>query len=212
MGNRVAIAEKVFWNCGLDVTTGGVKYRASMFIKTVLEAAFGFPNVLQIKKAALNHVDNVKSITSNVRFDFVGFTRKVESRELKHVLHSRPAWLTADNWIGDAVYAPNANHYANQRETITNADRIIHLKMSFKDLREVLFLSYEENMISEEEFILLYDKFSLKNQEFEPLVLTWELMFWSLWQQHKNVLTCTVAVMLQNYFWEASVVPKMSGA
>ena len=23
MGNRVAIAEKVFWNCGLDVTTGG---------------------------------------------------------------------------------------------------------------------------------------------------------------------------------------------
>ena len=38
--------------------------------------------------------------------------------------------------------------------------------MSFKDLREVLFLSYEENMISEEEFILLYDKFSLKNQEF----------------------------------------------
>ena len=38
--------------------------------------------------------------------------------------------------------------------------------MSFKDLREVLFLSYEENMISEEEFILLYDKFSLKNQDF----------------------------------------------
>ena len=133
-----------------------------MFIKTVLEAAFGFPNVLQIKKAALNHVDNVKSITSNVRFDFVGFTRKVESRELKHVLHSRTAWLTAD-WIGDAVYAPNANHYANQRETITNADRIIHLKMSFKDLREVLFPSYEENMILDEEFLLLYDEYSSKN-------------------------------------------------
>ena len=54
MGNRVAIAEKVFWNCGLDVTIGGVKYRASMFIKTVLEAAFGFPNVLHFKKEALN--------------------------------------------------------------------------------------------------------------------------------------------------------------
>ena len=134
-----------------------------MFIKTVLEAAFGFPNVLHIKKAALNHVDNVKSITSNVRFDFVGFTRKVESRELKHVLHSRTAWLTADNWIGDAVYAPNANHYANQRETIMNADRIIHLKMSFKDLCEVLFPSYEENMISDEEFLLLYDEYSSKN-------------------------------------------------
>ena len=35
----------------LDVTTGGVKYRASMFIKTAdLEAAFGFPNILQITK------------------------------------------------------------------------------------------------------------------------------------------------------------------
>ena len=82
MGNRVAIAEKVFWNCGLNVTIGGVKYRASMFIKTVLEAALGFPNVLHFKKKALNHVDNVDSITSNVRFDFVGFTRKVESKEL----------------------------------------------------------------------------------------------------------------------------------
>ena len=29
MGNRVATAEEVFWNCGLNVTTGGVKYRAS---------------------------------------------------------------------------------------------------------------------------------------------------------------------------------------
>ena len=53
MGNRVAIAGKVFYNCGvLDVTTGGVNYiRASMFIKTaVLEGAFGFPNILQITK------------------------------------------------------------------------------------------------------------------------------------------------------------------
>ena len=45
MENRVAIAEKVFWNYGLDVTTGGVKYRASMFIKTVPEATFGLLNV-----------------------------------------------------------------------------------------------------------------------------------------------------------------------
>ena len=62
---------------------------------------------------------------------------------------------------------------ANQRETITNADRIIHLKMSFKDLCEALFLSYEaENMISDEEFLLLYDEYSSKNPEFEPLVST----------------------------------------
>ena len=31
----VAVAEKLFWNCGLDVTTGSIKYRASMFIKKV---------------------------------------------------------------------------------------------------------------------------------------------------------------------------------
>ena len=45
--------------------------------------------------------------------------------------------------------------------------------MSFKDLCEVLFLSYEaENMISDEEFLLLYDEYSSKNPEFEPLVST----------------------------------------
>ena len=48
-----------------------------MFIKTVLEAAFNFPNILQITKAALNHVDNIKSITSNVRFDFITVTAVV---------------------------------------------------------------------------------------------------------------------------------------
>ena len=39
-------------------------------------------------------------------------------------------------------------------------------------LRESLFLSYEENMISDEEFLLLYDEYSSKNPEFEPLVST----------------------------------------
>ena len=72
---------------------------------------------------------------------------------------------------------PNANHYAKQRETITNADRIIQLKMSFKDLRQVLFLSYEENMISDKEVLLLWDEYSSKNPEFEPLVSTGELAF-----------------------------------
>ena len=48
-----------------------------MFIKTVLEVAFNFPNILQITKAALNHVDNIKSITSNARFDFIIVTAVV---------------------------------------------------------------------------------------------------------------------------------------
>ena len=101
---------------------------------------------------------------------------------------------------------------SKQRETITNADRIIQLKMPFKDLSEVLFLSYEENMISDEELLLLYDEYSSKNPEFEPLISTWELAFWSPWPQLKNVLTCAVAVMLQKYFRLASVVPRTSGA
>ena len=84
--------------------------------------------------------------------------------------------------------------------------------MSFKGLREVLFLSFEENIISDEEFLLLYDEYSSKKAEFEPLVSTWELAFWSPLPQLKNVLTCAVAVMLQKYFRLASVVPRTSGA
>ena len=38
--------------------------------------------------------------------------------------------------------------------------------MSFKDLRDVLFLYNEENLISDEEFLLLYDHYSSKNPEF----------------------------------------------
>ena len=49
---------------------------------------------------------------------------------------------------------------------------MIPLKIPFKDLHYVLFLSYEENMISDEEFLLLYDEYSSKNPEFEPLVST----------------------------------------
>ena len=30
-------------------------------------------------KVASNHVDNIESIASNVKFDFLGFTRRVES-------------------------------------------------------------------------------------------------------------------------------------
>ena len=49
--------------------------------------------------------------------------------------------------------------------------------MSFKDLRQFLFLSYEENMISDEEVLLLWDEYSSKNPEFEPLVSNGELAF-----------------------------------
>ena len=38
------------------------------------------------------------------------------------------------------------------------------VEMSFKDLRQVLFLSYEENMISDEEVLLLCDEYSRRTQ------------------------------------------------
>ena len=38
--------------------------------------------------------------------------------------------------------------------------------------RYVLFLCYEGNIISDEEFLLLCEEYSLKDPEFEPLVST----------------------------------------
>ena len=98
---------------------------------------------------------------------------------------------------------PKWNHYERrQNNSFENA---------FQRFVWSFFLSYEENMISDEEFPLLYDEYSSKNPEFEPLVSTWELEFWSPWPQLKNVLTCAVAVMLQKYFRLASVVPGTFG-
>ena len=39
--------------------------------------------------------------------------------------------------------------------------------MPFKDMSEVLFSSYEENMISDEKLLLLCDEYSSKNPEFD---------------------------------------------
>ena len=55
----------------MDITTSGTEYRASVFIKTVFKATFGFPD--------MNHVNNIESVASNVRFDFMVFTRIMKS-------------------------------------------------------------------------------------------------------------------------------------
>ena len=34
--------------CGLDITTNVTENKASVFIKTVLKATFGFPDILKI--------------------------------------------------------------------------------------------------------------------------------------------------------------------
>ena len=77
MENRIAISdyEKVFWNCGLDVTTGGSLYSLKRSWRWRLVS----PKYCKFyTKVASNHVDNIESIASNVKFDFLGFTRRVE--------------------------------------------------------------------------------------------------------------------------------------
>ena len=56
-----------------------------MFVKTgSLRRRLVSPIYCKITKAPLNHVDSIESITSNVRFDFVGLTRGVESIIVKN--------------------------------------------------------------------------------------------------------------------------------
>lgn len=44
-------------------------------MKLRFEAAFGFLDILQIIKAALNHVDNIAGITSTVLVDLLTFAK-----------------------------------------------------------------------------------------------------------------------------------------
>ena len=46
MGVGVVIAEKVFWNRCMDIIRSRVEYWSSMFIETVFEETFSFPNIL----------------------------------------------------------------------------------------------------------------------------------------------------------------------
>ena len=63
----------------MDVITCRVEYRSSLFIKTVFEATFSFSNILQITQATLNQIDNIKSFTSDMRFDVVDLTCGIKS-------------------------------------------------------------------------------------------------------------------------------------
>ena len=42
----------------------------------------------------------------------------------------------------------------------------VNRKMSFKEFRDLLILLYGANIVSDEEFLLLYDTFKTKNPEF----------------------------------------------
>ena len=61
----------------MDIIRSRVEYWSSMFIETVFEAPFSFPNVLLITWTTLSHVDSVGSSTSYMRFDMVRFTLRL---------------------------------------------------------------------------------------------------------------------------------------
>ena len=79
--------------------------------------------------------------------------------------------------------------------------------MPFKDLSEVLFLSYEENTISDEELLLLYDEYSSKNPEFEPLVSIWELAEFSDWNVLKSLTTTQERLEMRSGCHAAKIFP-----
>ena len=59
-----------------------------------------------------------------------------------------------------------------------------------------MFPSYEENMISDEDFLLLYDEYSSKNLEFEDLVSTCELAVTAAQERLDMRSGCHVAKIL----------------
>ena len=63
----------------MDVITSRVDYRSFVFIKKVFKATFSFSNILEITQATLNQIDNIKSFTSDMRFDVVGLTCRMKS-------------------------------------------------------------------------------------------------------------------------------------
>ena len=50
-----------------------------MFIKTVFKTTFGLSDVLKITFSALNHVNNIRGFTSNMRFDFKRLSSTIKS-------------------------------------------------------------------------------------------------------------------------------------
>ena len=57
----------------MDVITSRVEYRSFVFIKTVFEAT------CSNTQETLNQIDNIKSLTSDMRFDVVGLTCRMKS-------------------------------------------------------------------------------------------------------------------------------------
>ena len=69
------------------ITTSGIDYRDSVFIKTVFTPTLGFSG--RLHKKILNHVNNIESVASNVRFYFMAFSHRIKSVFITVVLYIR---------------------------------------------------------------------------------------------------------------------------
>ena len=87
------------------------------------------------------------------------------NRELKHQTFLIDSWSAKCKSLSKTIWK---HHERRQNNSVENAFHV---------------LCYEENMISDEEFLLLYDEYSSKDPQFEPLVSTLELAFSSPWPQ-----------------------------
>ena len=51
----------------------------SVFIKTIFKATFDFSDILKIAQFTLNHVNNIECVASDVKFNYMAFTRRMKS-------------------------------------------------------------------------------------------------------------------------------------
>ena len=75
---HVTTSQEVSCNRSGRITTKGVYNRSPMFIETVFKTTFGLSDVLKITFSALNHVNNIRGFTSNMRFDFKGLSSTIK--------------------------------------------------------------------------------------------------------------------------------------
>ena len=99
-------------NCGLDVTTGGVKYRASTFIKMVLEAVLGFPNILQITKDRFNEHRRHKLNPSG------SYTQTAVSEHFLRNSHMLPIPIKTLRYKRDYLTKAREAHLVHKAKTI----------------------------------------------------------------------------------------------
>ena len=66
-----------------------------MFIETVFKTTFGFSDELKITCSALNHVNNIRGLTSNMWFDIKGLSSTIKSVLITAILNKKTGGATS---------------------------------------------------------------------------------------------------------------------